>query len=444
MTQTAVAYTRGALSPVTKRRPAGPGKARAGAVRPDLAAQARVAAHQARADFTIEVWRSDDETVRDVSVDRLLGLQQALFLLRAGVVDALYVHDRNDVAAADLATVAAEVKACGRSLIVAGQRISSPHELCLAPELGELAEVGVRLRDTVTPRLNCRDRWHADEDLDIGSMDIKSDAARLAHKLRVEFSLPLNQVASLLDAASYCFRGVPLSWRKQTVDRLLRGAGEYISEEPLDDAWGVGRSADLFGDSRLRFIYAQHGWNGPSEGCHVLLDSPQLSGQLAGAPGLDAADRPALVRAVGLVRAGIVHTLVIPDSRVCGSVAIRELLLAEAWAAGVRTDVDGSGLGPADPCQPGVEQVRSAAGVAVRLHRALRVHDRATIHVLWKERVETALMEAADRHPHRRLSTRELADVLNRKVIPTRSGRGAWSHSQVRECRRPEQSGYDT
>ncbi len=285
MTQTAVAYTRGALSPVTKRRPAGPGKARAGAVRPDLAAQARVAAHQARADFTIEVWRSDDETVRDVSVDRLLGLQQALFLLRAGVVDALYVHDRNDVAAADLATVAAEVKACGRSLIVAGQRISSPHELCLAPELGELAEVGVRLRDTVTPRLNCRDRWHADEDLDIGSMDIKSDAARLAHKLRVEFSLPLNQVASLLDAASYCFRGVPLSWRKQTVDRLLRGAGEYISEEPLDDAWGVGRSADLFGDSRLRLIYAQHGWNGPSEAATYCWTARNSAASSRGRPG---------------------------------------------------------------------------------------------------------------------------------------------------------------
>ena len=438
MTQTAVAYTRGPLSKPTKSQAAGPGLARAGAVQSDLAAHARMREHQASAGFAIVLWRLDDITTPDVAVDRLLGLQQALFLLRADVVDALYVHRRSDLLEEDLATLAAEVKASGRRLIVEGQRVTGPHQVSRAPELIELAEVGYRLREAVAPRLNSRDGLHADEDLDIGSLDTKGDAARLAHKLRAEFTLPLHEVATVLDAASYCYRGVPLCWSKQTADRLIRGAREVISEETLDEAWGAGRTSRLFADLRLRLIYARQGWEGATDGAHVKLEGPDLTGQVAGAPGLDAADRPVLVDVVRLLRSGIVQVLVIPDSRIFGSATIRELVLAEAWACGARTEVDGSPLTNADTCEPGVEHVRRAAGIAARLHRALRVQDRASICIPWDDRVQIAIMQAVDQHPERNLSDRDLADLLNRKVIPTLSGRGSWSHSQARQRRSPE------
>lgn len=127
----------------------------------------------------------------------------------------------------------------------------------------------------------------------------------------------------------------------------------------------------------------------------------------------------------GLLRLDVVAELNIPDSLVCRSDIVRELLLAEAWAAGTKTIVDGAVVTRSQTCSPKLEALRGAAGVATKFHRALRIQDAATVEVAVKDQALNAItsaLEASGSAPA--ISDRALADMLNRRAIPTRRGLG--------------------
>jgi len=184
----------------------------------------------------VVLWRADDATTPDARVDRLLGLQQAMFLVRADLVDALYVHRQSDLPSEDLALIAAEVDAAGGTLIVADRVITSPRDLSDEEPVVELAQVGASMRAAIAPRLSGTSGVFDEEDLDIGASDTRADAARLAHKLREEFLLPGPVIGDLIADAEYYVGGT--RWNRQMVSRLVTEADSVAQKATLDEVWG--------------------------------------------------------------------------------------------------------------------------------------------------------------------------------------------------------------
>ena len=431
MTLTAVAYTRGALTGPKGAHPGWPGRARGGAVESGGAVKRKIAEHATGADFCIVLWRADAAedkgAVSGTAIDRLLGLQQAVFLVRAHFVKALYVHRREDIPVGQLVLVAAELEAIGSTMIVEGELITDLTQVCDSAELIDLARVGAALREAAASR---RD---ADTDVaagieDIGAMDSKVDAMRLVDKLKKEFRLPPPLIIELMKQARY---GSGLPVNKQAVHRALAGSPEHAGTASLDQAWGCEPHSWSLERDKITYAFAgiQHATS-PKQ--FVLTEKPADVGLESGTPAQEPRDRRGLRFITTLLRMDCIDELEIPDSRILGSHVVRELLLAEAWAAGVTLKMDGCVVVSAQPWAAENAAVREAAGIAVRFHRALRVHDGATVVVAYEARVAMAIRAALE---HRELSDRDLANVLNRSAIPTPSGGGAWSHSQARKWR---------
>lgn len=412
----AVGWTRGMLTGPRRQHPGGIGRPDVtSVVVPDTKQQELATDRLSGVGAEALLWLSDDGTRPQLRCDQMMGLQQALFLLRANFLDVLYVHRCSDMHPDDRALVAAEVLACGKRLIVAGELVTSPAQLDDRPEMVELATAGAKLRAQAAGRsVENGGPPEDDEWLDIGVIDSAADAARLAHKLRTELRTPPELIARLLDEASYeCGRK---QWSGAAVKRLLADAPHHVTVVSRDEAWGASRP--VLAGMKVDVAYVPAGWDQSVPDVFQVLKQDTAGAKL-----------PTTTYLVTLLRMGVIARLVIPDSAVLNDEVNAALLLGEARAAGAGVSVADTLLGVANVS----DSVAGSAVVAARLHRALRFHDTSTVTTDLEALAATELMsweESVGKETDRRR-----AQYLARLAIPTRKGTGTWSASAARRFR---------
>lgn len=423
---TLIAYTRGAIRyPGGRRNGAeGPSKLRSdGSQVIDPQAQEEVDRRRQEVGFDLLGWRSDRPDC--LTPDRMSGIQQALFCVRADIADGIYVHRRSDLEPEFLAVVAAHLKVDDALLICEDDVIAGPED-CADGDIAELAATAAVAHALIDPRLEfTADGQIADEDLDIG-LDGDIGVARLCDKLSLEFSWVQSKIAFVLDSAEYLHPRDSAwvtgpddspypSWTPGTVDRRLDLAQECATRITFDAAWGAQARCVVPGLSRIVYAPAVETTE-PRP--NVVVETGTLRDGLP----------LGWIQALTLLRFVEIEEIEVPDTRVFASPVLRELMFAEAWSAGAKVICDGARVDPRSP-DPAIQPLREVAGVTVRLHRALRVHDSATIIRDYDTLVKTELMRAKEERPD--ATKRFLAWELAKAAIPPPSKWGGWSHSQV-------------
>ena len=149
------------------------------------------------------LWRRDPSSLLKAPVERRHRLHQALFLIRAGLAEVLWLPSWEVLGGilANQELVCAEVWASGGRVVVDGVEISPddpiPGEQRM---LRDLAGAGRRLHQALDPRQD----WDSElEEPDLGAADTEWDQARLAFKLREDFRLTLAEVAHVLNLAGF-------------------------------------------------------------------------------------------------------------------------------------------------------------------------------------------------------------------------------------------------
>lgn len=165
-----------------------------------------------------EAWAAQNEgrillARRDGQSDGTLvarhGLHQALFCLRAGLANVLWLP--RWAVLGELGTrelVCAHVWAVGVEVVVGNEVIDFFGVVPQAQQaIRELARTSVRLLTVADPRAKICDE--SSQDLDIGMWDRDWERARLALKLRMDFRLSLAETAHVLNAANYSPQSQP-------------------------------------------------------------------------------------------------------------------------------------------------------------------------------------------------------------------------------------------
>ena len=406
-----------------------------------LAAQAWAAEHA----IGVLLWRRDGESTSTDQIERRTRLHQALFCVRAGFAQGLWLPSWNvlgNVAAQEL--VCAEVWAAGGSIVVNGVPVHPAADSILQLQ----ARAWVRLADRLDPRqIDHED----DNEPDIGEWDSDEQRARLARKLRDDFELTLDEVADFMNRTRYLTQ-TRKDWSGANVKHLLdhhhagypRRAAQILAEQgqaaltaPVlatfgPDAVQLVDEATLYNQGLSRpfsLVYPLVGNDGQPNPAHQqlsdLVDSSPIYQLLIGGRG----------HVFGTVYASSQYTF-------GDTAAARELVYAVCWRNGVVVVIAGEPVDQGAAVDQETAILRAAARSAVRLRAMLRAHDEDSVaderHSLQAaRRVAQNLASQAPDSSGEKWLLREIATHLNREGFVTRKRVGQWHASSVGELLKP-------
>jgi hypothetical protein len=328
-------------------------------------------------------------------------------------------------------------------LYVGGQLVTDPGFVREDPDLVKLGRLGADVRNAAFLRYTEPHDRDDGADLDLGASDCREGAARVAHKLIRELNWPGPQVAELMADAEYTdlkpaagirSAGHGPMMNKSLVHRLVHEAEDrkWVSEIPRDRAWNRDPTSASPGTRTLTLLspgsparFTAESWAVP------LYDMyPRPSPATLPENSLD------LELALAALRLLPFAVLVIPHGAIFATPARRALVIGEAWAANMTVVHEGLELAPAASIGDSPATLGTAALSAARFHRALRVHDRATVCVDHLCDLSVALREAEEAHldafGSSALTGAQAVAALLDRAIPTPSRTGAWSRSTAR------------
>lgn len=363
----------------------------------------------------IRWWRIEASSRRCAGVADRPALHEALFCLRADLLDELHVPNLADLGdAVSHALVWAEVEAAGKCLV------SEDDVLAVQTPLGDLA------LDLATTRTRLLPRRPSNGDIAHGESE--DELPRLAHKLHKGFRLPLEQTAAFLADAGYSWRkgNRTCELNKQLVQRLVDEAA--FATRQLDvDGGHVRRSGRLRPAFEGPDVMAVYSAEAGQEAQKRAQELARQHGHEWGVPfGPDTLGN--LLESVVLLSS--VRTLYVKDASAFANFIEQQVVFS--WVEHFGVTVIESGVparyGFTDPDQERV--LRDGT----RLFAALRAHDRAT--VIESGRSLEYAQELALRLSSEGGSYRTIARSLELEAIPTRKGVGAWGSSAVMELLR--------
>lgn len=357
------------------------------------------------------------------------GLHQALFCLRAGLANGLWLP--RWAVLGELGTrelVCAHVWAVGGEVVVGNEVIDFFGVVPQAQQaIRELARTSVRLLTVADPRAKICDE--SSQDLDIGMWDRDWERARLAHKLRMDFRLSLAETAHVLNAANYSSQSLP-GHSAASVQRLLTEhhldlkahMRSRVDTPALSEALGE-VALVTFGEDAEALLPAATRYNASlSRPFPNVLELPQW-GDL---------DRDLRVLVLGFT-APMFGAVYVSHESVLGTLLHREALYGHIWRYGGSVVVAGKLVNPDAEVATDHRVLRELARSSARLFAILRAHDSDTIVD------EGAIKAATDLARSKRelgWPYEEVADLLNRECFLTRKGTGAWHSASVRELLR--------
>lgn len=405
------------------------------------AAQAWAAEHA----IGVLLWRREGESTSTDQIEHRTRLHQALFCVRAGFAQGLWLPSWNvlgNVAAQEL--VCAEVWAAGGFIVVNGVAVQPAADSILQLQ----ADAWVRLADRLDPR---QIDHEGGTDPDIGEWDSDEQRARLARKLRDDFELTLDDVADFMNRTRYLTQ-TGKEWSGANVKHLLdhhradppRRAAQILAEQgegaltaPVlatfgPDAVRLVDEATLYNQGLSRpfgFVFPIVGNDGQPNPAHQqlsgLADSSPIYQLLLGSCG----------RVFGSVYASSQYTF-------GATAAARELVYANCWRDGVVVVIAGEPVDQGAAVDRETAILRAAARSAVRLRAMLRAHDEDSVaderHSLQAAR--NVARNLASQNPNssgEKWLLREIATHLNREGFVTRKRVGEWHASSVRELLQP-------
>jgi len=384
------------------------------------------------------LWRRDGESTSTDQIERRTRLHQALFCVRAGFAQGLWLPSWSvlgNLAVQEL--VCAEVWAAEGSVVVNGAIVRPAAESTLQLQ----AQTWVQLADQLDPR---QVDHEDDNEPDIGEWDSDEQRARLARKLRDDFELTLDQVADFMNRTRYLTQ-TGKNWSGANVKHLLdqhragypRQAAQILAKQgqaaltaPVlatfgPDARQLVDEATQYNKGLSRpfsLVYPLVGNDGQPNPAHQqlsdLVDSNPIYQILIGGRG----------HIFGTVYASSQDTF-------GDTAAARELVYAVCWRNGVVVVIGGEPVDPDALVDEETAIMRASARSAVRLRAMLRAHDEDSVaderHSL--EEAQRVARNLADQN----WLLREIATHLNREGFVTRKRVGQWHPASVRELLLP-------
>ncbi|MGW1799008.1 hypothetical protein ACWCQN_24325 [Streptomyces sp. NPDC001984] len=359
-------------------------------------------------------------------VTKRIALQEAISLARLGVGDRLWIPDESHLRdEVTRAVVCAETIAVGKSIVIGGQPVTSDAK----PESAQYQayEAALERHRLLPPATGAAGAhayispgWPSDE-----------ECARMAHKLVCEMGYSEADVARIFEIVDGYER--PAVWTRQGVNRLLweKVDGEkypryHYNEKSGEESRRAGRhhlplatfnGMAVLGDEGAET--AARKYDASLDDSHHLIFPPFD-------PQRPDYGLPTLL--CGILDLGCIRTLhVTSPEAVFSSPAQRHVLYDLALFRGVKvvengTHVDAAGSNPS---------YNRLLREGTALFATLRVRDNATI--VEETRSRAHARKTAAEHHRQGCSLREIAALLNEEAIPTRSGRGAWDASAVKE-----------
>ena len=371
------------------------------------------------------LWRQEALSLSQAGVTDRIALQEAISLTRLGVGDRLWIPDESHLGDEVTRAVAcAETIAVGKSIAIGGKPVSSDAKPGTLQYLAyEAALERHRLLPPATGAAGARayisPGWPRDE-----------ECARMAHKLVYEMGYSQAHVAHIFEHVDGYER--PAVWTRQGVNRILweEVDGEkypryHYSEKSGEESRRVGRhhlqlaafnGMAMLGDEVAET--AARKYEASLDDSHHFI--PPFDPQ--------SLDYGLTTLLCWILDLGCIRTLhVTSPETIFSSPAQRHVLYDLALFRGVKvvengTHVDAAGSNPS---------YNRLLREGTALFAALRVRDNATI--VEETRSRSHARKTAVEHHRQGCSLRKIATLLNEEAIPTRSGRGAWDASAVKE-----------
>ncbi len=378
------------------------------------------------------LWRREGATMAAGRIEQRTRLHQALFCIRAGFADTLWLPSWEVLGDSwSRALVCAEVWLAGGDVMINGSNIQRAaaegdveHEVATAMEW-------TRLRAHADPRRTVRE---SDAAADIGEYAGVWESGRLARKLRDDFELTDEKIATFLQETNYATStGRPFSG--SNVNALLRNheADPPVNLQDLEagsSSSPAGRVMVAFGADAHALVGAAEAFNAarlrPCAGVVAIETTTHdsASPELAG----DRAERAGLVMLLTYLPL-IGGVYVSSESGLGRTAEERAIVHAHARRHGVPIIVDGT-ITPADPAEDST--LTRAATSVVALHAVLRAHDAQVLHddrlSLDAARQRASAMRAEDEER----TYQRIAHTLNKEGFTTKKRIGRWSASAVR------------